>query len=302
MARAAPPLVRGVGGTEPRCALWAARPSGTPAMPDAPLRADARDRPVSGARRPQPRGTSGPKPRRRRLLRRMASLGLLLFLWTVIIGGGLLTYFALTLPDTSQLTVAQRRPSVTILADDGSVIANFGDLFGQPLLLKEMSPYLPQAVIATEDRRFYSHFGIDPLGMLRAAVSDVRAGHIVQGGSTITQQLAKILFLTPQKSLGRKIRETLLALWLERRFSKEQILEIYLNRVYLGSGAYGVDAAAHRYFGKSAAKLTLFESAVIAGLLKAPTRYNPARDRDAAGERAGQVLDNMVEAGFITPA
>src|SRR5579872_6305527 len=302
MARAAPPLVRGVGGTEPRCALWAARPSGTPAMPDAPLRADARDRPVSGARRPQPRGTSGPKPRRRRLLRRMASLGLLLFLWTVIIGGGLLTYFALTLPDTSQLTVAQRRPSVTILADDGSVIANFGDLFGQPLLLREMSPYLPQAVIATEDRRFYSHFGIDPVGMLRAALSDLRAGHIVEGGSTITQQLAKILFLTPERSFTRKIRETLLALWLEHRFTKNEILEIYLNRVYLGAGTYGVDAAAHRYFGKSAKDVTLYEAAVIAGLLKAPSRFSPANDRHRAASRAGQVLDAMVEAGYVTTA
>src|SRR5205085_9741811 len=112
--------------------------------------------------------------------------------------------------------------------------------------------------------------GIDPIGILRAAVTDLRAGHVVQGGSTISQQLAKILFLTPERSATRKIRETLLALWLEHRFSKEQILEIYLNRVYLGAGTYGVDAAAHRYFGKSAAKLTLFESAVIAGLLKAP--------------------------------
>jgi penicillin-binding protein 1A len=271
-------------------------------MPDSLLRADPRDRPSAAGRRSPPDRSGRPKPPRRRLLRRLASFGLLLFLWAVIIGGGLLAYFALTLPDTSQLTVAERRPSITILADDGSLIANFGDLFGRPLTLKEMSPYLPAAVIATEDRRFYSHFGIDPVGMLRAAFSDLRAGHIVQGGSTITQQLAKILFLTPDKTLARKTRETILALWLERRFSKEQILEIYLNRVYLGAGTYGVDAAAHRYFGKSAAKLTLFESAVIAGLLKAPTRYSPARDRDAAADRAGQVLDNMVEAGFITPA
>jgi len=232
----------------------------------------------------------------------VAKLGLLLFLWGAIIGAGALGYFAFTLPDTSQLTIAQRRPSVTILAEDGSVIASLGDLFGQPLTLNGMSRFLPESVIATEDRRFYSHFGIDPIGLLRAAVTDLRAGHVVQGGSTITQQLAKIVFLTPERSFARKIRETLLALWLERQFSKGQILEIYLNRVYLGAGTYGVDAAAHRYFGKSAGKLTLYESAVIAGLLKAPTRFNPARDRAAADARAAQVLDNMVDAGFISAA
>jgi penicillin-binding protein 1A len=221
-------------------------------------------------------------------------------LWALILGGGVLGYFALTLPDTSQLSVAERRPSLTILAADGSTIASYGDLFGEPLTLHEMSPSLPQAVIATEDRRFYDHFGIDPIGTLRAAFADLRAGHVVEGGSTITQQLAKILFLTPERSLTRKIRETLLALWLEHRFSKDEILEIYLNRVYLGAGAFGVDAAAHRYFGKSAAHLNLFESAVIAGLLKAPTRFSPTRDREAAAGRAVQVLQNMVEAGYIS--
>jgi penicillin-binding protein 1A len=235
-------------------------------------------------------------------LRGFLKLLVLMLLWGVIIGGGALAYFALTLPDTGQLTVAERRPSVTILAVDGSPVANFGDLFGQPLSLREMSPFLPKAVIATEDRRFYRHFGIDPVGIARAAVTDLRAGQIVQGGSTITQQLAKILFLTPERNLARKIRETLLALWLEGRFSKDQILEIYLNRVYLGAGTYGVDAAAHRYFGKSASKLDLFESAVIAGLLKAPSRFNPGRDRAAAAGRAAQVLDGMVDCGFVTAA
>jgi penicillin-binding protein 1A len=227
-------------------------------------------------------------------------LAVLLTLWGAIAGGVGLAYFALTLPDTKQLTVAERRPSVTILAADGSAIASLGDLFGQPMTLKEMSPYLPQAVVATEDRRFYGHFGIDPIGLVRAGITDLRAGHVVQGGSTITQQLAKNLFLTPERSLTRKIRETLLAVWLERKFTKDQILEIYLNRVYLGAGTYGVDAAAHRYFNKSAAKLDLYESAVIAGLLKAPTRFNPANDRDKAAARAAQVLANMVEAGYIS--
>ena len=172
-----------------------------------------------------------------------------------MIGGAVVGYFALTLPDTSQLAQSQRRPSVTILAADRSLLATYGDLFGRPLTLREMSRYLPQAVIATEDRRFFHHFGIDPIGLLRAAIADLSAGHVVEGGSTITQQLAKNLFLTSERSFARKARETLLALWLEHRFTKEQILEIYLNRVYLGAGTYGVDAAAYRYFGESASRL-----------------------------------------------
>ena len=229
-------------------------------------------------------------------------LFVLLCLWGLIVGGSVLGYFALTLPDTSQLASAERRPSVTVLAADDSLIGTFGDLFGKPLSLGEMSPYLPDAVIAAEDRRFYSHFGVDPIGIARAAMANFRAGGVLQGGSTITQQLAKILFLSPDRNFSRKIREVLLALWLEHRFTKDQILEIYLNRVYLGAGAYGVDAAAGRYFAKSAAKLTLFESAVIAGLIRAPSRLNPARDPEAAAERAQDVLNDMVEAGFITRA
>ncbi|HUZ72498.1 MAG TPA: PBP1A family penicillin-binding protein [Stellaceae bacterium] len=241
-------------------------------------------------------------PRKGRPRGRLWRRALLCFLWAAILGGGGLSYFALTLPPLDHLAVAERRPSVTLLAADGSLIATFGDLFGQPLRLNQMSRYIPEAVIATEDRRFYSHFGIDPWGILRAAVADLRAGHVVEGGSTITQQLAKNLFLTNERTLGRKIRETLLALWLEHKFTKNQILEIYLNRVYLGAGTYGVDAAAHRYFGTSARNVTLYQAAVIGGLLKAPTRFSPARDSEAAAERARQVLDNMVAAGFINEA
>ena len=271
-------------------------------MVDPRLRADPRDRPAASSASDRRRAGTDRRPRhsrQRRFLRGALKLGLLVFLWSAIIGGGALGYFALTLPDTNQLTVAERRPSVTILANDGSVVATFGDLFGQPLTLKEMSPYLPKAVVATEDRRFYSHFGIDPIGLARAIFADARSGHFVQGGSTITQQLAKNVFLTPEHSLSRKVREALLALWLEHRFTKDQILEIYLNRVYLGAGTFGVDAAAHRYFGKSAAKLNLYESAVIAGLLKAPTRFSPTRDKQATAARAAQVLDLMVETGAI---
>jgi penicillin-binding protein 1A len=274
-----------------------------------PLRVDPSDRSYGAAPRGRraaprpPRGTPSPKRQRGRgFFRGLLKLALLVFLWCAILGGGALAYFALTLPDTNHLITAERRPSVTILADDGSIIATFGDLFGQPLTLKQMSPFLPKAVIATEDRRFYSHFGIDPVGLIRAGVTDLRSGHVVQGGSTITQQLAKTVFLTPERNLTRKIREAMLALWLERRFTKNQILEIYLNRVYLGAGTYGVDAAAHRYFGKSAGQLNLYESAVIAGLLKAPTRFNPTRDKEKAAARAAQVLDLMVETGAIDQA
>jgi penicillin-binding protein 1A len=251
-----------------------------------------------------------PPPSRRRLRQQRSvpkgllvsalKIGVLLFLWTAIFSLIVIGYFALSLPDTGELTKGERRPSVTILAADGTLLTTYGDLFGQALSLKEMSPYLPKAVIAAEDRRFYGHFGIDPIALFRAMFANLAAGHIVQGGSTITQQLAKNLFLTPERSATRKIRETLLALWLEHRFTKDQILEIYLNRVYLGAGTYGVDAAAHRYFRKSARQTNLYESAVIAGLLKAPTRLNPTRDRDKTAARTAQILAKMVEAGFVT--
>ncbi|MDB5409406.1 MAG: penicillin-binding protein [Rhodospirillales bacterium] len=235
-------------------------------------------------------------------------IGWTLFRWALVVaiwGGvalaGILGYFALTLPDTADLKTAERRPSITLLTSDGGLLATFGDLFGEPLTLREMPKYLPEAVIATEDRRFYSHFGIDPIGLARALYVNLRAGHVVQGGSTITQQLAKNIFLTPERTTARKIQEAMLALWLERKFTKDQLLEIYLNRVYLGAGTYGVDAAAHRYFGKSARQLTLYESAIIGGLLKAPSKFSPARDPQVAAARAGQVLANMVDAGFISP-
>ncbi len=248
---------------------------------------------------PGPPSGEPPRPRRGGGLLRF---GVLTCLWCFIAGLIVLGYFALTLPDTNELAAAQRKPSITLLAGDGTLLATYGDLFGEALRLKDMPKYLPGAVIATEDRRFYSHYGIDPIGLLRAAFANLRAGHVVQGGSTITQQLAKNLFLTPDRTFERKIQETMLALWLEHKFSKQQIIEIYLNRVYLGAGTYGVDAAAHRYFNKSARDVSLYEAAVIAGLLKAPSRFSPANDKDRAAKRTDQVLANMVDAGFINDA
>jgi penicillin-binding protein 1A len=269
-------------------------------MADQKLRADPVER-LRPTRRPRAGAAARGRAVSRRPSRRgLVRVGVLVSLWLLIIGAGIVGYFALTLPDTSRLVQSQRRPSVTILAADGSLLATYGDMFGRALSLGEMARYLPQAVIATEDRRFYSHFGIDLIGLLRAALTDLAARHVVEGGSTITQQLAKNLFLTPERSLARKIRETLLALWLEHEFTKDQILEIYLNRVYLGAGTYGVDAAAHRYFARSASRLDLYQSAMIAGLLKAPARFNPTRAPELAAARTAQVLANMVEAGYIS--
>jgi penicillin-binding protein 1A len=211
-------------------------------------------------------------------------------------------WLAYDLPDVSELDHIERRASVTLVTADGRMLASFGDLYGEPVTLSELPDYLPQAVIATEDRRFYRHPGFDPIGILRAIYVNIREGRLVQGGSSITQQLAKNVFLTPERSIRRKGQEMLLAFWLEYRFTKDEILTLYLNRVYLGAGTYGVDAAAHKYFGKPARDLTVYESAMIAGLLKAPSRYNPFGNPKAAGQRARLVVDNMVKAGYLTAA
>ncbi len=222
--------------------------------------------------------------------------------WAVVGGIGVLAWFAYDLPDVDRALAATRRPTITILAADGTRMLSVGEIHGPPVGVKELPPTLPQAVMATEDRRFYSHFGLDVIGLVRAAVSNIKAGRVVQGGSTITQQVAKNVFLTPQRTFRRKIQELLLALWLERKFSKDQIFTIYLNRVYLGSGAYGVEAAAQRYFGKSARRLDIWQSALLAGLLKAPSRYNPVRYPDRSRRRTEQVLANMVAAGYLSEA
>jgi penicillin-binding protein 1A len=211
-----------------------------------------------------------------------------------------LGWLAYDLPDVSRLNEIRKQPSVTLLADDGEVIATYGDLYGATVQLKDLPRYLPQAVLATEDRRFYSHFGLDPLGLARAAYINLRDWRLTQGGSTITQQLAKNVFLTPARTVRRKGQEMLLALWLERNFSKDQILTLYLNRVYFGAGTYGVDAAARKFFGKPATQVTPYEAAMLAGLLRAPSAFNPMNDRDAADSRAQLVLKNMVAADLLS--
>ncbi len=225
--------------------------------------------------------------------------GLLASIWGTIIFCGAIVYFIAQVPDPILATLDDRPPNVTILAADGTVLAERGLRRGH-VRVDALPPSLLKAVMATEDRRFYRHFGVDPMGLARAAFHNYTAGTVVEGGSTITQQLAKNLFLRPERTMTRKLEELIYAVWLERRFSKDEIFELYLNRVYFGSGAYGVEAAAQRYFGTSARDVSLSQAAVLAGLLKAPSRYSPTRSVQLASARAKEVLDNMVEAGFLT--
>lgn len=234
------------------------------------------------------------------LVRRLVYWCIVLAIWAGIGVAGLVLYYGSRMPSASTWAIPDRPPNVKIVAVDGSVIANRGTTGGEALSLDNMSPYIPEAVIAIEDRRFYSHYGIDPLGLARALVTNLASGRTVQGGSTLTQQLAKNLFLSPERTLERKVQEVLLALWLEQKYTKDQILAMYLNRVFFGSNAYGVEAASRRYFNKSARDVSLGEAAVLAGLLKAPSRLSPARDPEAANARAQVVLQAMRDQGFIT--
>jgi penicillin-binding protein 1A len=222
--------------------------------------------------------------------------------WALIGATAFLGYFALDMPAPSSLWSKRLNASIAFVDANGKPLATTGVLYGAPVELDAISPFLVDAVIAAEDRRFRYHFGVDPFGLARAAARNASEGRIVQGGSTITQQLAKNLFLTSERTIKRKIQEVMLAIWLEASFTKDEILTLYLNRVYFGAGAYGIEAASLRYFGKSAQSLTLSESAMMAGLLKAPSRYNPRNNMAKAQERAQLVLRVMLEAGFIDDA
>jgi len=214
----------------------------------------------------------------------------------------ILVWFAPKLDLSQDLYAANRPIAFTFLDANGDEIGHRGALVGDRLLLEDMPAYLPAAFIAMEDRRFYDHQGIDIRGLVRATLTNLHAGHVVAGGSTITQQTAKIVFLTPTRTFGRKFDELFDAAKLEKSLSKKQILELYLNRIYLGSGAYGVDGASHVYFGKSARNVTIAEAAMLATLTRAPTAFSPRRDLDAAQDRANLVLRAMVETGAITQA
>ncbi|MBB3592997.1 penicillin-binding protein 1A [Rhizobium sp. BK529] len=232
-------------------------------------------------------------------LRRLVYWCIVVGIWAGIGVAGLVLYYGSRMPSASTWAIPERPPNVKITAVDGSVIANRGTTGGEALSLETMSPYIPEAVIAIEDRRFYSHFGVDPFGLARAFINNL-TGQPIQGGSTLTQQLAKNLFLSPDRTLERKVQEVLLSFWLEQKYTKDQILAMYLNRVYFGSNAYGVEAASRRYFNKSARDVNLGEAALLAGLVKAPSRLSPARDPEAANARAQVVLQAMRDQGYIS--
>ncbi len=233
----------------------------------------------------------------------LAYWSLVLGVWAVVGVVGVTAYYAVQLPPIDQLAVPKRPPNIAILGDDGALLANRGDTGGPAVRLSDLPPYLPKAFISIEDRRFYAHYGVDPMGIGRAIVRNaLHRGGNVEGGSTLTQQLAKNLFLTQERTMARKIQEAILAVWLEHKYSKDQILELYLNRVYFGSGAYGIEAAARKYFGHGARDVTLPEAALLAGLMKAPTKLAPNRNPTGASERAAQVITAMARDGHITEA
>jgi penicillin-binding protein 1A len=247
-----------------------------------------------------PQGGRG-KPRR-------SPLGTLFYwgtvggVWALIFLVAFFAVFATDLPSTASLDTVDRQPSISYLDRSGALVAVRGSQFAPPAALDELPDYVPAAFIAIEDRRFWYHPGFDPIGITRSMVTNLKAGRTVQGGSTITQQLARNLFLTQKQTIRRKVQEIILAVWLEMKFTKKEILALYLNRVYFGAGAYGIEAASQRYFNKPAAQLTVGEAALLAGLMKGPSRYSPLSDATRAERRATVVLNEMVETKAITPA
>lgn len=211
-----------------------------------------------------------------------------------------LAYCILTMPDMTEAVNRTRQPATTIIANNGNEIQTYGTVYSEVIRSEELPQYVVDAIVYTEDRRFYKHFGFDIISFTRAMLTNIFAGRYAQGGSTITQQVAKNLFLTPQKSIRRKVQELMIAFWLEYKFSKEQILTLYLNRVYLGSGTYGIEAASQKYFQKTSRDLNIKEAAVIAGMLKAPSRYNPTASKERAVERARVVLKIMLENDLLS--
>ncbi|HEU0147449.1 MAG TPA: PBP1A family penicillin-binding protein, partial [Bradyrhizobium sp.] len=252
--------------------------------------------------RPAKSGRKAGRPRIGMSMGRMAYWLLVCGLWGGIALVGIVVWAGAHLPPIQSLEIPKRPPTIEITGVDGSMLTQRGEMAGANIALKDLPSYLPKAFVAIEDRRFYSHYGIDPIGIARALVANILHRGVSQGGSTLTQQLAKNLFLTQERTMARKLQEAELALWLERKHSKRDILELYLNRVYFGSGAYGVEAAAQRYFGKSARQVTLGEAAMLAGLVKSPSRLAPNRNPEGAEKRMQTVLAAMADAKFITDA
>lgn len=271
------------------------------------LRAPKRVMPTSGKKRTRRKLHTKSKQSKSKQSRTLKSLFLKFaveigaFSFFALMGlAAIIVWYAHDLPRTDTLWRPDRAPRYTLLAVDGSPLSVHGTQYGAPIRLADIPTYVTDAVLAVEDRNFHHHVGVNPLSVARAILVNTGQGRVRQGGSTITQQLAKNLFLSSERTLKRKVQELLLALWLEQRFTKDEILTLYLNRVYLGAGAYGIDGASYRYFGKPARQLQLNEAALIAGLLKAPSRYNPTHNPEDAGLRARTVIESMVAAGFLT--
>lgn len=245
-------------------------------------------------------GNSGGPPQRSPM-KRALYWGAVTAVWGLILLVAVIAYFARGLPDTTKLTAIQRQPTISYLDRSGALIAIRGSQYAPPVDLDSLPAYVPAAFVSIEDHKFYRHFGFDIGGIVRSQLYNAtHRGGPLRGGSTITQQLARNLFLTLDQNYKRKVQELLLSVWLEWKFSKKQILALYMNRVNFGGGAYGIEAAAQRYFNKPASKLTVGEAALLAGLLKAPSRYSPVNDQDRAARRATIVLDKMVEYKAIT--
>jgi penicillin-binding protein 1A len=258
---------------------------------------------MARARTPaSPQRSSRPASRWRRRL--IVTLQVLIGLGVLALGALVIAVYIARaqLPSYDQLKSSPNGQMIRVHAADGTVIVSMGPSYGEWLAGEQIPTVMREATVSVEDRRFYSHLGVDPIGIARSVMIRYERGRWIQGGSTITQQLARTVFLNNQKKFGRKFREWILSLALERKFSKDQILELYLNKVYYGGGAYGIDAASRKFFGHGADHLSLSEAAVIAGLVKAPSNYSPTADAQAAVGRAGVVLDTMVENGVISRA
>jgi penicillin-binding protein 1A len=221
-------------------------------------------------------------------------------IWGSVLLVTLTAFFAYEIPDILRKADLKRHPAIIMEDREGHVFARYGDLHGDTVTVSTLPRYLVHAFLAIEDRRFYEHGGVDVWGIMRASIRNMIAGHVVQGGSTITQQLAKNLFLGNKRTLRRKVQELLLSLWLENKLSKDEILSAYLNRIYLGSGTYGVDAASRLYFNKTAREVNLHEATVLASLPKAPSLYSPLNNPKASEARARVVLQAMIDAKFIS--
>jgi penicillin-binding protein 1A len=223
-------------------------------------------------------------------------------IWAGIAAAGVVVYFAVQLPASNTWAVPERPANIRILAANGQLMSNRGKTGGEAVSLRELPYYVPAAFIAIEDRRFKDHFGIDVLGLVSVALESARAGEVTRGASTITQQVAKNLFLTPDQTLQRKVQEALLSIWLEQNYSKDDILELYLNRVFFGHNSTGIEAAAQTFFGKSARNLSLGEAAMLAGSIQAPSRLNPRGNPEAVRTRQQLVLNAMAREGYISEA